>query len=173
MKKSCLIILISILLISCAPVIRKDLMKTAIKNPNLTGIKEKPIIHKGELYAFGGIIVDTKITEKGSLIEAIYVPVDSGGYLKDTIPSNGRFLALYPEEFGLLDPVIYSKKRKITIAGKFIETREGKINEMKYTYPLFEIKDIYLWENRTYYYDPYYFPFYYHYPYPWRYHYRH
>ncbi|MEW6601792.1 MAG: Slp family lipoprotein, partial [Nitrospirota bacterium] len=46
-----------------------------------------------------------------------------------------------------------------TLAGEFIDMRKGKIGEMDYVYPLFEIKEIYLWEElkeRDYYY--YYLP---------------
>ncbi len=167
MKKIFLILFVPVFFFSCAPVLTKDFMQRGIYNMPLTELKQNPVLNKGKLFILGGIIVRTSITKEGSLIEALMVPVNSRGYLKGyKAGKNERFLALYrgPE---LLDPVIYNEKREITIAGEFIETRKGAIGEMEYTYPLFEIKEIYLWdeykENIYYLYPPYYPPPYYRY----------
>jgi outer membrane lipoprotein len=164
-------------LLSCAPVFKREIMDTALIDIPLSSIRQNPDAYKGRVFIIGGLIVSTKITENGSLIEAIYVPVDSLGYLKDIKHANGRFLAILPKEKGLLDPVIYRQGREITVAGKFVEMQTGKIGEMQYAYPFFEIKDIHLWEERKEYYiaPPYYYYYPYPYPYwrhdPWRWHY--
>ena len=85
--------------------------------------------------------------EQGSVIEATFVPVDSHGYLKTAMHGEGRFLATYPKSKGMLDPLIYKRGREITLAGEFVGLRKGRINEMEYVYPLFEIKEIYLWKE--------------------------
>jgi outer membrane lipoprotein len=178
--KLLLIFLSGLILISCAPVLREDLMKSGAINFQLSDLKENPVHNKGKLFILGGIIVKTTITKEGSLVEALYVHVDSRGYLGTPGTKDGRFLALYRGK-ELLDPVIYKEKREVTIAGEFIELRKGMIGEMEYTYPLFEIKEIYLWPeykesdyyNPYYYYPPPYYPYYrygypYNYPYgPW------
>ncbi len=154
------------MLCSCAPVLHEEYMKAGLIDVPLSDMRENPEFYKRKLFILGGIIVNTKITEKGSLIEALYIPVNSKGYLRESGRSRGRFLAIYPKDSGLLDPVIYRKGKEITVAGEFIETRKGRIDEMEYTYPVFEIKEIYLWaERREYYYYPYYPPYYY--PYWW------
>jgi len=152
---------------SCAPVIRKDLMDVGIREAPLSEVKQKPDFYKGKLFILGGIIAHTKVTPEGSLIEALHVSVDSRGYLKGN-GQEGRYLALFPKESGMLDPVIYRPGKNITIAGEFIGTRSGKIDETEYVYPFFLIKEIYLWEERIYSYPPpyYYYPHYY-YPYSW------
>lgn len=70
-----------------------------------------------------------------------------------------------------MDPLIYKKGKTITIAGEFIGAQRGKLDEMDYTYPLLEIKDVYLWaeRNASYYWPyPYSYPFwYYPYSYQW------
>jgi len=181
MKKSFHFIIISMMLFSCVPVIRQEFIDQAMKDVPLSEIRKTPDLYRGKLFIVGGIIVQTKITEKGSLIEGVHVPVDSRGHLRDLELSEGRFLAIYPEDKGLLDPLIYKKGRKITLAGRLIETRMDKIDDLMYTYPLFEIKDIYLWEEMRFYYDePFYPPWYYppwyyspwYYPYPYLYRYR-
>jgi outer membrane lipoprotein len=159
MKKYYLLIALAFsLMSSCVPVISRNLLSQGILDTNLSEIKQDPASYKGRLFILGGIIVKTSTTKDGSLIEAVFVPVDSWGYLKSFKASSGRFLAIY-KSGEILDPLIYSEKREITLAGEFIELRKGKIGEMEYTYPLFEIKEIHLWEevkdmDYYYYYSP-------------------
>ena len=110
---------------------------------------------RNQLFILGGTIVSTRYTEEGSLVEAIYVSVNSVGYLQPPSLLTRRFLAIYPIEKGVLDPVIYRKDKGITIAGIFLENRIGFIDGASYTYPTFTIEDIYLWEQRNYYSYPY------------------
>jgi outer membrane lipoprotein len=184
MRKLMIISLIALLL-SCTSVIRKDLMEEARRDVPFSEVSQNPDIYKGSLFILGGIIVSAKATSEGSLIEAIYVPVNSRGYLKDVQTSTERYLALYPKKKGFLDPEIYSKNRQITVAAELTGTREGKIDELNYRYSLFEIREIYLWPKELpyYYAPPYpygygpYYPYYpywwgdpwwrYRYPYPW------
>jgi len=147
-------------------------MQSASLDVPFLDLRENPELYRGNLFALGGIIVNTRVTEKGSLIEAVYVPVDSRGYLRGIGASHERFLALWPKERGILDPMIYRQKREITIAGEFKEIQRGKIDDLEYSYPVFEIVDFYLWEERppSYYYypPPYpYGPYWGDYPYYW------
>jgi outer membrane lipoprotein len=154
MKRLPYIILVSLILSSCAPVLRYDLMKTGIRDIRLSEMKENPAQYRGKLLILGGIIINTTVTKEGSLIEAVYVPVDSRGYLKGVRVSDGRFLAIFRGR-ELLDPVIFREKKEITLAGVFVGTRIGKIGEMEYIYPLFEIEEIYLWGEKREQYYPY------------------
>ncbi len=160
-----------IFLFSCAPVLRHDTMNKAIREFSFSDINKEPEHFKGKLFVLGGIIVDTKAMPDGSLIEAIYVPVNSRGYLKEVRKSYNRFYAIFPKESGFLDPLIFHRNREITLAGEFVEFKKGKIDEMEYSYPLFTIKELYLWpETRGYYFYPVYyepFPFRWYYPFWW------
>jgi starvation-inducible outer membrane lipoprotein len=51
-------------------------MKQGYLNADLSDIKLKPSAHTGKLYIFGGIIVKTTVQQDGSLLEAVFVPVD-------------------------------------------------------------------------------------------------
>lgn len=129
---------------------------------HLSGIKENPVSNKGRLFILGGIIVRTTVTKDGSLIEALFVPVTGRGYLKSYRTENGRFLALFKGR-EILDPLIFQEKREITLAGEFIGMRKGTIDEMEYSYPFFEIKEVYLWPERVermdyYYWNPHLYP---------------
>ena len=154
------------MLSGCTPVLNRELMREGAHNVPLSQIKDHPDANQGKLFIFGGVIVDTRGTDKGSQIEALYVPVSKSGYLKGLEQYEGRFLALYPRTSGMLDPIIYKKGREITLAGTFTGNRQGKIDEMEYRYPVFEIKQIYLWEERRDYSMMPAYPYYYNYPYP-------
>jgi starvation-inducible outer membrane lipoprotein len=158
-------VLVSLVLICCAPVLRKDVMDLSTRDVSLADIRRDPDTYKGQIFTFGGIIVSTTITAEGSLVEALYVRVDSRGYFDKISSSDGRFLALFPQESGFLDPMIFRSKREITLAAEFIGMRIGTIDETEYPYPFFIIVDLYLWEERSAYsYPP---PYYGPYPYYW------
>lgn len=172
MKRLSLIGLI-LFVFSCTPVLKPETMEIASREVPLSLMRENPDPYIGRLFVLGGIIIETKFTPQGSLIEALYVPVDSRGYLMSLNESDGRFLAVFPKESGYLDPLIYRRGRAITLSGEFVGLRKGRIDEIEYTYPLFDIREIYLWPRvREYYYipPPYYPPPpFYPYPYWWRY----
>ena len=128
-------------------------------------LERGPDAYRGKLFVLGGIIASSRLIETGSLIEAAYVPVDSNGYLLDANNPGGRFSAFYPRAKGILDPLMYRKGRMVTIVAEFVELRQGKIDEMSYNFPFFEIIDLYLWQElRLIPVAPYPYPWY---PYPW------
>jgi outer membrane lipoprotein len=176
MKRLLLIGISTLLIAGCSPVLDKRLLKEGAREFQLNHLLETPEVFKDKLFILGGVIVETKLTEKGSQIEALFVPVNSSGYLGDLQQYQGRYLALFSRSKGLLDPMIYKKGREITLAGNFVEVRKGKIDDMEYVYPVFDVRQIYLWDEYRYYnyywpgYYPSYYPYYYGSPYlydPW------
>jgi outer membrane lipoprotein len=165
MKKIFVISAVLLIVAACSPVLHRNVMDQGTRDVHFKQLRESPDEYKGKLFILGGVIVETRFTATGSMIEALSVPVNSLGYLHEAEHSQGRFLALYPQSSGLLDPVIYRKGREITLAGEFVEARKGKIDEMEYVYPVFEIREIYLWEEQKdyyvnqYYYNPWYDPY--------------
>lgn len=141
--------------LSCAPVIKSEYMKEGIRNPNLAAVMKDQESFKGKLCILGGIIVRTTVTNEGSLIEALLVPVDSGGYPKEVRSVSARFLALLPNESGLLDPMVYRQNKEITLAATFEGVRMGRLNNAEYAFPFFVIRQIHLW-HETGLYPPYY-----------------
>lgn len=164
-------LLLCVLLFSCAPVLQKELMDSAVQDVSFNAVFADPDAYMNKLFILGGIIVDTKATAEGSLIEAIHVEVDDRGYLEDILPTTKRYLALLPKGSGFLDPLIYKKKRTFTIAATLIGTRDGKIDDMDYRFPLFRIEEIHLWPRETVHPPPYPYWYgdpYFYYPYWWR-----
>ncbi len=165
----------ALILSACvAPVVNKSYLEEGERAVSFAALRENPDQERGKLFILGGVIIQTKLLEAGSQIEAMDVPVDGSGYFEESGGSEGRFLAILPKDDGLLDPAVYRRARRVTVAGEFMELRKGRIDEMEYDYPVFRIKQIYLWpRERLYYYPPpfYYDPWFYPYPYyygqPW------
>ena len=173
MKRIIVIGVTSLLLASCAPVLDRQLMREGQRNVSFDELRSNPDAYKGRLYILGGLIAEARFTEQGSQLEVLAVPVDSYGYLKEYERSSGRFLAVYPKGKALLDPLVYKQGREVALAGEFREIRKGKIDDMEYGYPVFEIRQIHLFEEHHYYSGypypyPYPYPYSYpYYPYPW------
>jgi outer membrane lipoprotein len=73
--------------------------------------------------------------------------------------SEGRFVILVE---GYVDPYVFRKGRRITVAGEILGRKVIRLGELEYPYPLLLSKQIYLWGE--YYYYPYPAPYY-----PWGY----
>jgi len=168
MKRAVLLTITFFFISSCAHVISEPVREKARIDIPFSSIKGNIDKYKGTTFILGGIIVATKNTEDGTIIEAVHTDVDSLGRIIDPDRSSGRFMII---EKGYLDPMIFKKGREITIAGELIGSRKKKIGEVEYTYPLFELKEFYLWkEERGYHIIPPPYPYHlywYKYPYWW------
>jgi len=129
-------------------------------------LKKHPEQYKGMLFVLGGVIVQTRLTSEGSEVEAREVGVNKYGYHRNQDQSQGRFIGILPREKGILDPIVYEQGRQITLAGEFLEIRRGKIDEMYYDYPVFLMRQIYLFPKEEqydpspwYYDDPWFYPY--------------
>lgn len=163
--KSVLVLAATLILFSCAPVLDRELMKEGQRNVSLNELRANPDAYKGKLFILGGVIVETRLTANGSELEILSKPVDKYGVPRDTQRTMGRFLAVYPRDKGLLDPVVYKEGREVTLAGDFVDARKGKIGDYEYVYPVFEIRQIHLYEEEpNYAFYPYPYPYSY-YPY--------
>lgn len=158
MKRLVLIFVILTLAGCTYPVLKRDILKEGSRNVSFDVLRTDPERYKGKLFILGGIIAGSKITDEGTILEAMYVPVDSDGYLKGSRSQEGRYLAIFPKSAGYLDPMIYKRGRSISMAGDFVGTRTGKLDESNYVYPVFSIVQIHLWTEEDYY--GYYYPSY-------------
>jgi outer membrane lipoprotein len=165
----------TLILSSCAtPVLYKGYMLEGERSVSFAALRENPDQYKGKLFILGGVIVRTRLIEAGSEIEALHVPVDAAGYFEEHGRSEGRYLALLPRDGGMLDPAVYRRGRRVTLAGEFFGIRKGKIDEMEYAYPEFRIKQVYLWPRERfsaypppYDFDPWFYPYPYFYGHAW------
>ena len=153
----------------CAHVISKDLRSHSDLSLTLKQVYQNTNAYKGKSVVWGGEIIETVNQKDGTTqIEVFQRPLGWRGELKETLASEGRFLILADK---YLDPYIFRRGRKITVAGEIQEEKIKPLGEMDYRYPLLLSKQIHLWEE-YYYYPVYYYPYYYYdpwwgYPYGW------
>jgi outer membrane lipoprotein len=140
------------LLSGCAHVISSETRGKV--NPEITFAEliKNPLQYKGNVFILGGVIVETIIERQGTLLEIYQTRLDHEGQPKELDRSEGRFMAYYK---GFLDNEIWSKGRKVTVAGILEGVKTQKLGEIDYRYPYLKISEIHLWEKSPYQADPY------------------
>lgn len=159
-----------VLLAGCAHVISKNVRAEVDPTLSFKQVLQDPNTFNGKTVLWGGEIVETTNQKDGStLIEILERRLGRQGEPDETSPSQGRFL-VFSQEY--MDPYVYRKGKKITVAGQILGEKIRPLGEMDYRYPLVSIKQIHLWP--VYYYAPApYYPYYPYYydpwwrPYPW------
>ena len=142
-KISCSLIFLLLILAGCTPFISKDLRREISKDITFRQVIKDPEAYTGKTVLISGIIIGSKNTKKGTLIEILQKPADMEGRPKDVDDSDGRFLALYD---GYLDTAIYAQGREVAVAGEIKGKRILPLGEIDYTYPLISIKEIHLFK---------------------------
>ena len=131
-----------LLLVGCMHVISKETLKEVDRNVTFSQVLKDPDAYKGKTVLFGGAIIETKNFADKSQIVVLQHPLDSRDRPVAGDVSEGRFIVAAP---GFLDPAIYSPERKITVAGKAVGKEAYRMGDIKYTYPLIEKQELYLW----------------------------
>lgn len=170
LKTSCLVFLILFFITSCS-VISQQIRKESMPPVDFKILIQEADKYLGNTVILGGYILKTQNLADRSTIKALQVPLGLGENPKSRDDSKGRFIFSYK---GFLDPEIYSKGRKVTVAGTIVGTVVEKIDQFAQPYLKIEGREIYLWPREEeyvwpYYYDPWYYPYYYgpwYYPYP-------
>lgn len=160
------ILLLSLFPLSgCAHVISKELRMKSDPSLTLRQVRNNPDAFQGKMVVWGGEIIETLNLKEGSTeIEVFQRSLGWRGEPKGTAVSEGRFLILSDQ---YLDPYLFSKGRKVTVAGEILGKKIKPIGEMEYSYPLISSKQIYLWPEYYSYPYPYYYDPWWPYPY-WR-----
>jgi outer membrane lipoprotein len=147
-KGDCLIrsypMLIALLLsiASCAPVISKQVRDQVRPDITFAEVLNAPEQYKGQMVILSGVVIETKNTKEGTLLEVLQCPAGFRGKPKDADETGGRFLAL---DSRYLDVNVFAKGRAVTIAGEVQEKRILPLGTIEYSYPLIHVKEIYLW----------------------------
>jgi len=150
----------------CAYPISKELRQEATKEPTFPIVLQNPAAYVGSIVIWGGKIIETQNVAGGSEIIVLETPLDYQEMPESEKYSQGRFIA---KSSTFLDPEVYSKGKRITVAGEIIGKETKPLGKTEYTYPVIMIKQIHLWRKvRMYPYPP---PYYgygpYYEPYDW------
>jgi outer membrane lipoprotein len=144
----------------CAHAISKSLRTQAEPAIPFAHLRANPEAYKDRLVILGGEILATENLREGTRLEILQKPLERSGAPQLTDNVGGRFMALCRD---YLDPAVYARGRRVTVAGRVVGTYMGKVGEVEYTYPLISCEEIHLWPHRVavsypYYYDPWYGP---------------
>lgn len=93
---------------------------------------------------WGGMIINSTNLKGETRIEVLAYPLDSDHYPQTDQSPYGRFL-LFKE--GYLETVDYAAGRLITVVGRYTGTRQGKVDESEYTYPVIRAEQLHLWSK--------------------------
>jgi outer membrane lipoprotein len=151
------------LLAGCASV--PETITTPVPGPDVREVRANPQPHIGKTVRWGGTIGEVQNLEDGTVITVVARRLSSRGEPSSEEKSIGRFLA---DVNRFLEPEEYSRGRRITVVGRIAGMRQEKIDQYVYSYPVVQVRDLYLWEEYTrrdrY---PHYCPPFWRYPYSW------
>jgi len=146
--------LLFILLQGCLP-ISKHLRAQADKTLSFQQVFQNPEANKGKIVIWGGDVIEAINQKDGTtLIVVLQRPLD---WTEEPTfkRSEGRFIVLAE---GYVDPYVFRKGRRITVAGEIQGRKVMRLGELEYPCPFLRSKQIYLWGE--YYYYPYPAPYY-------------
>jgi len=135
--------LLALLVSACAPPFPQQMLDRVDRNISFKQLQKEPDAYKGAWVMLGGMIVATKNTKEGTVIELLQKPLDSSGRPLRTDVTEGRLL-IVAEEF--LDAAVYHAGRELSVIGEVSGQKVQPLGELEYRYPLVSAKSLHLWE---------------------------
>jgi outer membrane lipoprotein len=132
------------LTLACSSPISRSVRRELDPDIPFQQLQEQPASFEGKRVLLGGEIIQTYNKQEGTTIEVLQKRLNRWGRPRDEDDTEGRFL-VFTERF--LDPVVYSRGRKITIAGIVLGGHVEKIGEVDYVYPLLRAIEVHLWKD--------------------------
>jgi outer membrane lipoprotein len=126
----------------CAPPFPKETLDKVDRNVSFQEVRKNPEKLKGTQVMLGGMIITSKNTKEGTLIEILQRPLDTYGRPLQTDSTEGRFLV---QSDTFLDPAVYHEGRLITVVAEVIGSKKLPLDDILYPYPLLSMKDLHLW----------------------------
>ncbi len=137
-----LTVIVVSLLIGCAPVISKSVLKDVDEGVDFQVVVENPDKYNGETLLLGGDIIETQPLPNKTVPTVLQRPLEFGDKPSSGAGSKGRSIVEAP---GFLDPAIYSQGRKVTFVGSVSGKEERPLGNTSYVYPVITSKELYLW----------------------------
>ena len=141
MKSTLAIFICALLLMSCS-VISKQVRKEAVPAPSFAALVKDIEQYRDQTTIVGGSVLKVDSQTSGTVITALQVPLKSGDKPGSKDQSDGRLIISTPQ---FLDPEVYTKGRKITVAGKIIGSSRDEAGTAPIPYLKLEAIELYLW----------------------------
>lgn len=150
------------LITGCVAPFPKEVRKGADRELRFAAYRDKPELYKGKTAVVAGEVIAARPLEECTEVEMLHRPMDWTWRPKNE-GSAGRYIVVVDE---FLDPAVWKQGRRVTFIAEITGSREGKIGERRYIYPVLKAIDRKLWAplpddyyHRRYY-DPFRDPFY-------------
>jgi len=140
-----LLILMAVLWSACTYAISRNIRRQVDKALTFAAVKQNPQAYTGAVVIWGGKIVDIVNRQNGTDLILLQVPLVNGEQPGDVHESQGRYLARTSR---FLDPEIYARGKKVTLAGEIVGREVRSLGELQYTYPVLQIRELRLWQRR-------------------------
>lgn len=126
----------------CTAAISPEMLKDVDQSIPFEDILKDAEAFQGKTVLLGGDIIETENFPDKTLIIILQRPLDSEEKPSGEDRSKGRFIVSVP---GFLDPAIYGRGRQITVAGTVAGKEVRALDEIEYTYPIIDRRELYLW----------------------------
>lgn len=99
---------------------------------------------QGTTILWGGVIIASTNLKDATQFEILAYPLDKNHRPNTGQQPVGRFLAV---QSGYLEAADYTQGRLMTVKGRMIDKRLGRIGEAEYTYPVVNVEQQHLWRK--------------------------
>lgn len=150
-----LFILTTLFFVSCS-VISKSVTEQSISPVHFKTLLLEADKHIGDTVILGGYILETKNSAQESTILILQSPLGFGQEPKIKDQTEGRFIVVHN---GFLEPEVYRKDRKLTVAGVVTGSVTMEIGGFPRPHLKIRSREVFLWPEKQYpyhgqYYDP-------------------
>lgn len=141
--RTALLLIATVPIAGCARPFSDEALVKVNTSISFSDLKKDPEKYKGAWLLLAGVIVGSKNTKEGTFIEILQKPADHSGRPLETDATEGRFI-VQSERF--LDSAVYHRGREISVIAEVVGRKEIPLDDIVYSYPLLEIKEVHLWE---------------------------
>ncbi len=164
-----IVVTLSVQMIASCAVIPKQIRSESEPQVPFDKLVKEVDNYIGKTVILGGYILEVKNMPDETYVTVLQTPLSLGDEPKSRDYSKGRFIVSHN---GFLDPEVYKKDRKITVAGIVNSIEAQMVEKTSYLYLKIKSRSIYLWPQYKYHDNRYPYDYYWYYPYPY-YHWRH
>lgn len=141
MARTLFAVAVVLLVAGCATKPRFDTANTALSVTPRQAVTEMARL-EGTRVLWGGAIVAAVNREDTTQLEILAYPLNDRQRPEPKAKAQRRFLAV---KAGYLETADYAQGRWVTLTGPLTGTRDGRVGDAPYTYPVVAIEDIHLW----------------------------
>lgn len=135
-------ILLLILFLSACSSLPPKIENAPDGDPSLQQVRQSIDQYEGNEVRWGGTIVSVSNSDNVSRLQVLAYDLRGDGRPLIGSQATGRFIA---ESDGLLDPLVYTKNKEITISGFVSGSAETKIDEKHVRIPTVKLSTAHLW----------------------------